>query len=518
MSATQANEALYQYVKHCIDDFTFFAKNELFIATKQGALKPLQLNSAQLYLHERIEQQLAATGQVRALVLKGRQQGISTYTEGRFYWKSSFRKGVRAFIMTHLQQATDDLFSMVERYHNNISPELRNPSETANAKEFKFARNDSGYKVATAGTKAIGRGSTIHYFHGSEVAYWTNAATHAAGALQAVPRFNETEIILESTANGIGGYFHEQWQKAEAGESEFIAIFIPWFWQSEYAIEAPAGFRPSEDEGFYLRNYGLTLDQAYWMHIKNIELHGTPGEIGWLFLQEYPFCPADAFQSSGEDKICKPHKVAEARKRQVEAQEGSHLLGVDPARYGADRSSWIHRNRRRAWGLESFTKISTTELAGKVAREIERCEAEGDPVDAVFIDEVGIGAGVVDALRDMGYKHIVIPVNAGSKADFPEEYVNKRVEMWDLMARWLDEEVQIPDVDSLHADLIAPTYSYNGIRQQKVLETKEQMKKRGVRSPDEAEALALTFAYPIRPRRIARTRRLVRRFRDWRAM
>lgn len=514
----QAEDVVYQYVKHCIDDFPFFSQKELFISTKVGELRPLILNEAQIYLHERLEKQLSEKGHIRALVLKGRQQGISTYVEGRFYWKTSFRRSVRAFILTHLQSATDDLFSMVDRYHHNVSDELRNPAEASNAKELKFSRNDSGYKVATAGTKAIGRGSTIHYFHGSEVAYWTNASTHAAGALQAVPRKNQTEIILESTANGIGGYFHEQWQKAESGESEFIAIFIPWFWQSEYEMEPPANFKPSADEAFYMANYDLRIEQVYWMHVKNIELHGTPGEIGWLFLQEYPFCPADAFQSSGEDKICKPHRVAAARKNKVDRQEGAHLMGVDPARYGADRSSWIHRNRRRAYGLESFTKLSVTELAAKVAREIERCDQMGDPVDAVFVDEVGLGAGVVDSLRAMGYDRIVIPVNAGSKADAPDEYVNKRVEMWDLMGLWLDEDVEIPDVDSLHADLIAPTYTYNGIRQQKVLESKEQMKKRGVRSPDEAEALALTFAYPVRPKRANPTRRLIRRVRDWRAL
>src|SRR5690606_71831 len=183
-----------------------------------------------------------------------------------------------------------------------------------------------------------------------------------------------------------------------------IAIFVPWFWQDEYRKQPPEDFEPSQEELFYIETYGLDADQAYWMHAKNIELGGDVGEIGWLFLQEYPFCAADAFQASGEDKICDPHAVAAARKCKVAKQDGAHVMGVDPARFGKDRSSWIHRNRRKAYGLKSFTKLSTTELAAKVANEIERCAAEGDPVDAVFVDVVGIGAGVVDALNDMGYR------------------------------------------------------------------------------------------------------------------
>src|SRR5262249_59037905 len=93
---------------------------------------------------------------------------------------------------------------------------------------------DSGYKVGTAGTKAVGRSSTIQLFHGSEVAFWPFADTHAAGILQAVPNEDNTEIILESTANGIGNFFHQAWRDAEAGKNDYIAIFVPWFWQEEY--------------------------------------------------------------------------------------------------------------------------------------------------------------------------------------------------------------------------------------------------------------------------------------------
>lgn len=481
------------------DHFPLFAEKHLKIATKSGRVEPLKLNSAQKYVHDRLEQQLFEEGQVRALIVKGRQQGVSTYVEGRYYHKTRFRRGVNAFILTHLQEATDNLFEMVGRYHEYMLPLLKPLTATDSAKELKFKSNDSSYRVSTAGSKATGRSRTIHYFHGSEVAYWDNAETHAAGVMQAIPDGNDTEIILESTANGVGGYFHEQWQKAERGESDFIAIFVPWFWQEEYRTTPKEGWTPSDSEQQYMDLYGLEMDQVYWMHRKNIQLGGDPGEIGWLFLQEYPFCATDAFQVSGEDSICDPQRVVMARKVDGLEKRGAHIIGVDPARYGDDRSSWIHRQGRVAWALKSRKKNSTTELAGWIAREVDHYDEIGEPIDAIMIDVVGLGAGTVDALNDLGYSDRVIEVDAGSKALDPEQYLNLRVEMWDLMGDWFDSEVSIPDKDSIQADLVAPQYTYN-VKQQKVLETKEQMKKRGIRSPDEGEALALTFAMPIRPK------------------
>lgn len=115
----------------------------------------------------------------------------------------------------------------------------------------------------------------------------------------------------------------------------------------------------------------------------------------------------------------------------------------------------------------------------------------------VFVDVGGLGAGVVDRLRELNYGHALIAVNGGARPTAEDRYVNKRCEMWGRMRDWLlDEPAQIPDSDSLHADLAAPHYSYDSSSRVK-LERKEDMKRRGVRSPDEGDALALTFAEPV---------------------
>ncbi|MFD0738248.1 hypothetical protein ACFQZQ_02955 [Lysobacter koreensis] len=189
-------------------DLEFYSRNCLSIRPKVGPIEPILFNRAQRYIHERLEEQKARTGRVRALILKGRQQGCSTYVGARYYHATTMAQGIRTFILTHEDQATQNLFEMVNRYHEHCPEFVRPSTSAANAKELFFDALDSGYKVGTAGTKGVGRSSTIQLFHGSEVAFWPHAETHAAGVLQAVPDAPGTEVILESTANGVGNFFH----------------------------------------------------------------------------------------------------------------------------------------------------------------------------------------------------------------------------------------------------------------------------------------------------------------------
>ncbi len=277
------------------EDFVHYAPRCLSIRTKTEGQQRFTLNAAQRYVHQRIEAQLQHSGKVRALALKGRQQGISTYTEGRFYWRVTHRKGVRAFILTHEQEATNNLFEMVSRYHEQCPALVRPRASAANAKELYFDVLDSGYKVGTAGAKGTGRSSTIQYFHGSEVAFWPHAESHQAGVMEAIPDAPGTEIILESTANGVGGVFHELWQSASLAKPEvdYIPIFVPWFWQPEYRRDA-RDFEPDSEELELAKLYGLDREQLAWRRFKIAEKKSPE-----LFKQEYPCNPEEAFIFSG---------------------------------------------------------------------------------------------------------------------------------------------------------------------------------------------------------------------------
>lgn len=493
------SEALSEARAKLRADYSFYARNCLRIRTKSGAVEPLTFNRAQQFIHERLEEQKARTGKVRALILKGRQQGVSTLIAGRFYHRTTMSKGVRTFILTHEEPATQNLFDMVNRYHDNCPVFVKPSTGAANAKELVFAALDSGYKIGTAGTKGVGRSSTIQCFHGSEVAFWPHAETHAAGVLQAVPDEDGTEVILESTANGVGNLYHTMWREAENGESDYIAIFVPWFWQDEYRKGVPDDFAETQEEREYRDAYGLTVEQIVWRRAKIKELGDTQ------FKQEYPATAAEAFQMSGHDSYIKPELVVKARKNIAEPS-GDLVIGFDPSRYGDDSGAMARRRGRKVLRVERRYKLSTMESAGWCKQVLD-----AEKPARMFIDVGGLGAGIYDRLIEMGYGNVVRAVNFGSAPFEPPKLdergeaqggqpLNRRAEMWMKSKEWLEDEagVDIPDEDGLHADACGPGYKHNS-NQMLVLESKDDMRRRGVKSPDCWDAVALTFAEPVSP-------------------
>lgn len=175
--------------------------------------------------------------------------------------------------------------------------------------------------------------------------------------------------------------------------------------------------------------------------------------------------------------------------RQDAINQSPKVLGVDVARFGDDRSVIMRRQ-----GLQAFNPIirkgmDLMSLVGLITAEID---AWGP--DAVFIDEGGMGAGVIDRLRQLNYS--VTGVNFGSRALQEQRYANKRMEIWDKCREWLEGGGCIPNLPELKADLVVPTYGYDPSNRMK-LESKEDIKKRGCLSPDVAEALVLTFSFPV---------------------
>lgn len=482
------------------DDFPHFATKCLKIRTKSGEIKPLTLNTAQQYVHEKLEAQRAKTGKVRALILKARQQGFSTYIGGRFYWRVTHGFGLQCFILTHEQPATDNLFAMVDRYHKHNHPLVRPSTGAANAKELYFDVLDSGYSVGTAGSKAVGRSKTVQLFHGSEAAFWPNAPTHFAGVVQTIPDLPGTEVILESTANGIGGEFHERWQQAEAGIGDYIAIFVPWFWSDEYRRPVPEGFALTEEEAEHAQLHGLDMEQMVWRRAKIAELRDP-----LLFKQEYPATAAEAFQTTGHDSFIPTELVMRARKTECEPI-GPLICGADPARFGDDGFAVAWRRGRKVLKTERRHGLDIVQGAYWIKQIID-----DDKPARFFVDVGGLGAGVVDVLHAFGepYSQIVVGVNFGGAPTMPLKTAdngepipgpkNRRAEMYQFGRDWLMEEggADLPDDDALHADACSAGYKYD-LQQRLVIEKKEDIRKRGLRSPDAWDAVILTLAAPVR--------------------
>lgn len=165
------------------------------------------------------------------------------------------------------------------------------------------------------------------------------------------------------------------------------------------------------------------------------------------------------------------------------------VLGVDVARFGDDANVLVARQGRKALGVHKWRETNLMETARRVAQYIDVYHPS-----TTFVDGVGMGAGVVDRLVDLSYQ--VVEVNAGSKPDEEDLYFNKRMEMWDRMKKWLEAGADIPNDTGLYTGLISIEYGYDD-RDKLRLERKSDMKKRGLESPDEADALAHTFAEPV---------------------
>jgi len=469
------------------EDLEVFCAHCLKIKTKTGDMVPFLWNRSQKIVHEMLEKQLRETGKVRALILKYRQGGISTYIAGRFYHKATTQEGQNVFVVAHEQKATDNLFSMVKRYHDH-NP-LPVSTGNTNAKELIFDELEGGYKLATAGTKDVGRSNTAQLLHGSEYAFWANAQMHLAGIGSTVGDVPGTEIILESTANGIGNSFHELWQAAEAGQNEWLPIFLPWFIQPEYRAPVRPDFELSEEDLKYQKAYGLDMEQMQWRANK-ISTYGKG--FAWLFAQEFPATAAEAFQSATQNPLISPADVMDAVNSTYRERTGPLLIGCDPAEEGADRTAIIFRQGRTVFRIEYHEKKKPMEVAGLLAKYWQEHRPDG-----MFIDKGGIGAGIVDRLRELSIPHI--PVNFGERATDTELYENKRAECWWRMKEWIEDHPnRLPRDSALISDLIGPQPMVTS-KSKRLLESKKDMKKRGIRSPDGGDALAVTFAEFVAP-------------------
>lgn len=323
------------------DSWEYYAPRCLRIRTKDGAILRFEPNVAQIYAHKRVQEQLKRTGKVRAVVLKGRQQGLSTYVEGRFYWKISHKTGVKAYILAHLDDASANLFEMAKRYHDNCPPVVKPEVRSDNAKELTFSKLDSGYKVATAKNKESGRSGTVQFFHGSEVAFWPLGDDIVSGAIQQVPGAPGTEIFLESTANGPQGLFYEYCIKAieadklrangEDPDFDYIIIFVPWFWQSEYRRKVPRNFERTGLEQALVMDHGLDDEQLAWRRFKISELTMSK------FRREYPCTAEEAFQVEVEGALWKEEDIRRNRITSAEVPRLKKIyVGVDPS--GGDKT------------------------------------------------------------------------------------------------------------------------------------------------------------------------------------
>lgn len=469
-------------------DFPFYSKFHLKIRTKAGSIDPFILNAAQRKLHDRIESQKSRTGKVRMLILKARQQGFSTYVGGRFYHHTTRFSGKATFILSHEADTTEKLFQIVERYHKNCPDAAKMQTDVANRRRMVFSGINSEYYVGTAGNENVGRGGTIQYLHASEAAFYPDGDGFSKGLLQSVPDLAGTEVIIESTANGMDELFYKMCMDAQDGRGDFELFFSPWYWQEEYRKTPPADFVPTQTEVDLAETYKLDWSQIYWRRNK---IEGAfKGDLK-SFMQEYPANIEEAFISSG-DSLVSSFQFMAARKSNMVDLGAPLVIGID-TNEAAKRTGVVFRRGRVIEKAYAIVGKKPMELVGVIADMINHNEPT-----KVFMDN-GNGYGVIDRLIELGYGDVVLGVDFNDGPIEDTVYLNKRAEMHDSYAKWVnDGGTRVPDDDVFHKESVATPVHKKTSSGLKKLIPKEEIEESKKTKIDIADAAALTFAYPVR--------------------
>lgn len=288
-----------------------------------GELIPFSLNPIQKILHKIAERQLKREKHVRLIVLKARRFGVSTWVQGRFFHRAATRQNKNVMIVTHSRAATNTMFGMARTMEEHL-PEFLKPAVKYSGKnELVWGDLGSEYGLATVGGREV-RGSKCDFLHCSEVAFWgESGADYLTGLLNTVVQGYDTEVVLESTANGVGGVYHDMYWAADSGESGFEAVFIPWYCYEHYTqpfvteedreeFERLLGTDPrygGEEERLLLGqevffdvgdeeklHFKVTLENLNWR--RNCIRTQCQGDLD-KFHQEYPSNPREAFVTTG---------------------------------------------------------------------------------------------------------------------------------------------------------------------------------------------------------------------------
>ena len=505
-------------------DLATFAADALTIIPKDSEPRPLVLNSVQRELDAALDAQLAETGRVRAIILKARQMGVSTYVGARFYHRMRHNAGRRTLIMTHRDDATANLAGMVKTYHDHDpeAPPLLN-------RNWRTFENGSRITVETAGSVVTGAGVsfTFHLAHLSELALWQQAQAHLGGIMPTFPDADGSEVIIESTARGASGPFHKRAMGAMQGIGDYKFLFFPWFKHSEYAAEPPPAWAPPEAFREMGERFELSRAQLFWAWRTNavyaLDEQTSPDEIAWIFKREYPSTAAEAFRAGRPGGFIAGSVVDAARKR-LNPHQGDMplILGCDFATGGGggdaevpdataaagddvlgtedgDANVFISR-RGRVIGRECYERFrdrNTMSVANRLAAAIDRIRP-----DRVFMDRGGGGAQVYDILCARGYAGILelVDFGEGARAVDQRKARNHRAEMFINFREWIANGGDLPDDDIL-ADEITATWVHSDDERGLTMAPKRLIRSKLGISPDGCCACLTTFSAPVRKRR-----------------
>jgi hypothetical protein len=381
------------------------AEQLLMVRARSGQTAPLRANEVQSAFEEHRGR--------HNIVLKARQMGLTTWAAARFFLKTITRPGTLTLEVAHTVESAEEIFRIVHRFLDWLPQGLREgPLRTsrANVRQIAFPALDSQYRVVSAGDRNAGRGMTVQNLHCSELARWPGDPAETLAGLRAAMA-PHAELILESTPDGVGGCFHEQWQKA--GESGMVRHFFPWWMERRYRAAAVEAASLSEEERALIARHNLDLEQIGYRRQIRSELRG-------LARQEFAEDEESCFLASGdsvfeqsalEARLAETSKAIESRRNgeleiwfpAVAGKE--YVVAVDPAGGGSEG------DYSAAQVLEMETGLQCAEFAGHVgglelAWLVTKLASEYNHAWLV-VERNNHGSGVLALLETVcGYKRI----------------------------------------------------------------------------------------------------------------
>ena len=430
-----------------------YIENCLKIKTKSGTVVPFRLNDAQRKLYAVAKRQQDAGKPVRLIILKARQLGFSTLTEGLIFHACATRKNVNALIVAHREDATANLFRMSKLFYDELPAPVKPMLRASNAQELVFENPSklrserearpglrSRIRCATAGGRGIGRSDTLQCVHLSEYAFWPDGAdgkaSTIAGILQAVPSLPGTMVVIESTANGFED-FKERWDAAVAGENDFEPVFFAWFENPDYSMPVVPGTEWTPEERDLKAAYRLTDEQLQWRRwcIAN----NCGGSLD-MFRQEYPASPGEAFLHSGTGVFDNEQIVLRLERLPGPAGRGEFTDGEwTESETGAitlyelpeEGVPYVLGGDTAGEGSDYFTAIVIDNVSGRIAAKLRQKYSEPEYVRQIY----ALGRFYNDALVAIETNFSTYPVMKLQEMEYPNQYSREREDTYTRQMR-----------------------------------------------------------------------------------
>ena len=430
-----------------------YIENCLKIKTKSGTVVPFRLNDAQRKLYAVAKRQQDAGKPVRLIILKARQIGFSTLTEGLIFHACATRKNVNALIVAHREDATANLFRMSKLFYDELPAPVKPMLRASNAQELVFENPSklrserearpglrSRIRCATAGGRGIGRSDTLQCVHLSEYAFWPDGAdgkaSTLAGILQAVPSLPGTMVVIESTANGFED-FKERWDAAVAGENDFEPVFFAWFENPDYSMPVVPGTEWTPEERDLKAAYQLTDEQLQWRRwcIAN----NCGGSLD-MFRQEYPASPGEAFLHSGTGVFDNEQIVLRLERLPGPAGRGEFADGEwTESETGAitlyelpeEGVPYVLGGDTAGEGSDYFTAIVIDNVTGRIAAKLRQKYSEPEYVRQIY----ALGRFYNDALVAIETNFSTYPVMKLQEMEYSNQYSREREDTYTRQMR-----------------------------------------------------------------------------------